>query len=55
MIGGAARIVDRRDDAPYWAKCGAIPDQFGPTDAMANYSTRIKIGIDKVSCTPTEG
>ena len=52
---GADAGVDRRDDAPYWAKYGAIPDQFGLTDTMANYSTRIKISIDKVWGTPTEG
>src|SRR4051812_21476738 len=28
--------------------------QFGLTEAMSNYSTRIRIGVDKVWTTPTE-
>ncbi|MET0453029.1 MAG: TIGR03667 family PPOX class F420-dependent oxidoreductase [Mycobacterium sp.] len=59
VIGGEATIdaegVDCREDAPYWAKYGATADQFGLTDAMANYSTRLRIGIDRVWVTPTEG
>jgi len=59
VIGGAARIdaegVDCREDAPYWAKYAATAEQFGLTDAMANYSTRLRISIDKVWGTPTEG
>ena len=59
VIGGAARIdadgVDGREDAPYWAKYEAAAAQFGLTEAMSGYSTRIKIGIDKVWTTPTEG
>ena len=57
VIGGTATIdatdVDCREDAPYWAKYGELADQFGLTEAMANYSTRIKISIDKVWTTPT--
>lgn len=57
VIGGVAAIgadgVDCRDDAPYWAKYAAIADEFGLTATMADYSTRIKIGIDKVWTTPT--
>ena len=59
VVGGVAQIdaegVDCREDAPYWAKYAATADQFGLTDAMANYSTRIRISIDKVWGTPTEG
>lgn len=59
VIGGAARIdadgVDGREDAPYWAKYEAAAAQFGLTEAMSGYSTRIKIGIDQVWTTPTEG
>lgn len=47
--------VDCRDDEPYWAKFGALADKFGLTEGMASYSTRIKISIDKVRTTPTEG
>ena len=57
VIGGTAGIdaegADCRDDAPYWAKYGALSDQFGLTDTMADYSTRIRISIDKVWTTPT--
>jgi PPOX class probable F420-dependent enzyme len=56
VIGGEATIdaegVDGRDDAPYWAKYGQLADQIGLTDSMAEYSTRIRISIDKVWTTP---
>lgn len=59
VVGGEASIdaegVDCRDDAPYWAKYGAAADQFGLTDSMGSYSTRLRIAIDKVWTTPTEG
>jgi PPOX class probable F420-dependent enzyme len=58
-IGGTATIdaqdVDCRQDAPYWAKFSELSDKFGLTEAMGNYSTRIKISVDKVWTTPTEG
>jgi PPOX class probable F420-dependent enzyme len=58
-IGGTAAVdaegVDCRDDAPYWAKYGAIAAQFGLADTMGDYSTRLRISIDKVWVTPTEG
>lgn len=58
VIGGAASVdadgVDCRDDAPYWAKYAETAAKFGLVEAMANYSTRIKIDIDKVWTTPTE-
>jgi PPOX class probable F420-dependent enzyme len=57
VIGGEAAVdaegVDCREDAPYWAKYGATADEFGLTDAMANYSTRLRIDIAKVWTTPT--
>ena len=58
-IGGTATIdaegVDCRDDAPYWAKYGPAAEQFGLADSMGDYSTRLRISIDKVCTTPTEG
>jgi PPOX class probable F420-dependent enzyme len=57
VIGGEAAIdaegVDCREDAAYWAKYRATADEFGLTDAMANYSTRLRIDIAKVWTTPT--
>lgn len=58
VVGGLATVdgegADPRDDAPYWAKYGALSDQFGLTDAMGGYSLRLRISIDKVWTTPTE-
>lgn len=57
-VGGEARIdaegVDCRDDEPYWNKYRESADQFGLTDAMGNYSTRIRIRVDKVWGTPPQ-
>ncbi|MDT5103103.1 MAG: hypothetical protein QOI25_616 [Mycobacterium sp.] len=57
VIGGEATVdatgVDCRTDEPYWAKYGESADEFGLTEAMATYSTRLKIVIDKVWTTPT--
>ncbi|WP_319445818.1 MULTISPECIES: TIGR03667 family PPOX class F420-dependent oxidoreductase [unclassified Mycobacterium] len=59
VIGGVATVdaegVDCREDEPYWAKFSELSDKFGLTEAMGNYSTRIKISVDKVWTTPTEG
>jgi len=59
VVGGAATIdaegVDCRDDEPYWAKYGGIAAKFELTDTMANFSTRLRIDIDRVWTTPTEG
>lgn len=56
VIGGTATIaaegVDCREDTEYWEKFGALSDQFGLTDTMGNYSTKLKIAIDKVWGTP---
>ncbi len=58
VVGGHATVdsedADPRDDAPYWAKYGAISDQFGLTESMAGYNLRLRISIDKVWTTPTE-
>ena len=47
VVGGVAAVdatdVDCRDDAPYWAKYGDDAAKFGLTEAMATYSTRLKI------------
>ncbi|GAB7071832.1 TIGR03667 family PPOX class F420-dependent oxidoreductase [Mycobacterium hodleri] len=57
VVGGEAIVdaegADCRDDGPYWAKYGAIADQFGLTESMADYSTRLRIRVDKVWTTPT--
>ena len=59
VIGGEASIdaegVDCREDGPYWAKYRESAEKFGLADSMGDYSTRIKISIDKVWTTPTEG
>jgi PPOX class probable F420-dependent enzyme len=59
VMGGNAVVdevgVDPREDKTYWAKYQADADQFGLTEALANYSTRLRIGVDKVWTTPTEG
>ena len=59
VTGGTATIdatdVDCRTDEPYWTKYGDLAAKFGIADAMANYSTRIRITIDKVWTTPTSG
>jgi PPOX class probable F420-dependent enzyme len=59
VVGGEATVeatdVDCRTDSAYWAKYSELADKFGLTEAMAEYSTRVRIGIDKVWTTPTEG
>jgi PPOX class probable F420-dependent enzyme len=59
VVGGEATVdatdADPREDGPYWAKYEADAIQFGLADAMADYDTRLKISIDKVWTTPTEG
>ncbi len=44
--------VDPREDEQFWEKYEADAEQFGLTEAIANYSTRLKISIDKVWTTP---
>lgn len=57
-VGGVARVdaegVDPRADGPYWAKYGAVADQFGLAEAMGTYDTRLRIAVDKAWTTPTE-
>jgi len=59
IVGGNAVVdevgVDPRKDETYWAKYQADVEQFGLTEAIADYSTRLRIGVDKVWTTPTEG
>jgi PPOX class probable F420-dependent enzyme len=59
VIGGEATVdatdVDCREDQPYWAKYGPAADKFGLTESMGSYSTRLRISVDKVWGTPTEG
>ena len=59
VVGGNAVVdevgVDPRTDDVYWAKYKADVEQFGLTEAIANYSTRLRIGVDKVWTTPPEG
>jgi PPOX class probable F420-dependent enzyme len=56
VVGGVASVdatdVDPRDDERYWAKYKADAEQFGLTEAIAGYSTRLKVAIDKVWVTP---
>lgn len=59
VIGGEATIdaegVYCREDAPYWSKYAQVAARFGLTEAMANYSTRLRISIDEVWTTPSSG
>jgi PPOX class probable F420-dependent enzyme len=59
VIGGEATVdetdTDPREDEPYWNKYESDATKFGLTDAMGEYGTRLKIRIDKVWTTPTEG
>ena len=59
IVGGEARVdavdVDGREDGPFWAKYKADAEQFGITEAFAAYNTRLRITVDKVWTTPTEG
>ena len=57
VVGGIATVdatgVDCRDDEPYWAKYSEDAANFGLTDAMGSYSTRLTITPTKVWTTPT--
>ena len=56
VVGGSAVVddvgVDPRKDAQFWKKYEADAEKFGLIEAIANYSTRLRIGIDKVWTTP---
>jgi hypothetical protein len=60
VVGGNATI-DAEDSSPldderYRAKYAEAAASFGFTDEfLASYNTRLKISIDKVWTTPTEG
>jgi PPOX class probable F420-dependent enzyme len=57
VVGGSATVdatdVDCREDGPYWAKYEELAAQFGLSEAMATYSTRLKITPTRVWTTPT--
>ena len=59
VVGGEATVdatgADPREDGPYLAKYEADATRFGLADAMGGYDTRLKLSIDKVWTTPTEG
>lgn len=56
VVGGEARVdatgSDPRNDGPYWAKYEADAAQFGLTDAMGDYDTRLRFTVDKIWTTP---
>jgi PPOX class probable F420-dependent enzyme len=56
VIGGEAAVdatdVDCRDDGPYWEKYEADAANAGLTEMIGDYSTRLRISIDKVWTTP---
>jgi PPOX class probable F420-dependent enzyme len=57
VVGGTATVdatdVDCREDAPYWAKYEELAARFGLSEAMATYSTRVRITPSRVWTTPT--
>jgi PPOX class probable F420-dependent enzyme len=59
VVGGEATVdaagCDPREDSPYWEKYEADATRFGLADAMGEYSTRLKVSIDRVWTTPTGG
>jgi PPOX class probable F420-dependent enzyme len=58
-VGGEVTVdatnVDPREDDPYWKKYEPDAARFGLTDAIGGYSTRLRISVDKIWTTPTEG
>lgn len=57
VVGGIATVdttnADCREDEPYWTKYSELAAKFGLTEAMATYSTRLKITPTRVWTTPT--
>lgn len=57
VLGGTAAVVatdvDCREDEAYWAKYREYAAKFGLTEAIAAYSTRLKIAPTRVWTTPT--
>jgi PPOX class probable F420-dependent enzyme len=55
-IGGRATVtdvdVDPRSDEQYWGKYREDAERFGLSEAMATYSTRLTISIERVWTTP---
>ena len=58
VVGGTAAIdateVDCRADTPYWTKYRETAAKFGLTEAMAAYSTRLKITPPRIWTGPTD-
>jgi len=56
VVAGTARVdaegVRRPQRSAVWAKYSAAAEQFGLTEAMEQYRTRIRIDIEKVWGTP---
>ena len=56
VVGGEARVdtenFDPRADSAFWAKYKGDAERFGLTEGYAAYSTRLRVGIDKVWTTP---
>jgi hypothetical protein len=50
-----AEDSDPREDGPYWENYSGDAARFGLTEAMAGYNLRLRISVDKVWTTPTEG
>ncbi|MGH3542211.1 MAG: TIGR03667 family PPOX class F420-dependent oxidoreductase [Mycobacterium sp.] len=57
VVGGTANVdatdVDGREDKPFWEKYSEDAAKFGMTDALAAYSTRLRISPTQVWTTPT--
>ena len=55
-VGGTATVddtdVDPRENTLYWAKYSGEATQFGLTNTIAGFSTRLKISVDRVWTTP---
>jgi PPOX class probable F420-dependent enzyme len=59
VVGGSAVVdavgVDPREDSAYWTKYKSDIERFGMAETIADYSTRLRIGVNKVWTTPTGG
>jgi PPOX class probable F420-dependent enzyme len=60
IVGGNATVdaegANPLEDGQYRAKYGELAASFGfSKEFLASYSTRLRIGVDKVWTTPTEG
>jgi PPOX class probable F420-dependent enzyme len=57
VVGGTATVdatnVDCREDGPYWIKYREDAASFGLTEAIAAFSTRLRITPTRVWTTPT--